>query len=390
MSFNLKSQSGWFYLFTGVHSFIIGLFLFFAPVWLWQQGFNLTDISLTISLMAASFMGTLWLWDRARQKCPPRVFNWGALLLGTLMVALVFAVEQIWFLPVFALVLGGYNCFMWTTQRALFLDLIDPNTSGQAYGNLQVFVFLVLQVAIFSGAYLNDHSYYGWLLLLAGTLSLMGGCTLHGFGRALDWPKTLQKLPPLSFRDVVNFKDSARSRSIFLLDGPFLFFESWFWLLSLFWLSGESILNLGWLVIGLALVFSVLFWLLKNFVDRWENAGINIYRWATLLYLMSWGMRAFIPQLENWTIIGLLLVMIMFFTTYFRLLFNKKFYDQAHQDRGHHYLILKSYYSQFGLVIVFMMLGLASLSVTDISWLYGLLILFGLGYLWYAPKIINS
>lgn len=390
MFFNLKLQAGWFYLFTGVHSFVIGLFLFFAPVWLWQQGFNLAEISLTISLMAASFLGTLWIWDRARSTYSPRVFNWAALCLGTLLVAMVFAVEQVWFLPVFGLVLGGYNCLMWTTQRALFLDLIDPSTSGQAYGNLQVFVFLVLQVAIFSGAYLNDYSYYGWLLLLVGLLSLIGGCLLHWSGRDLTWPKTLQKLPALSFRDIINFKDRVGSRSIFLLDGPFLFFESWFWLLSLFWLAGESILNLGWLVIGLALVFSVLFWLLKNFVDRWENAGINIYRWAVFLYLVSWGMRAFIPQLENWTIIGLMLVMIMFFTTYFRLLFNKKFYDQSHQGRGHHYLILKSYYSQFSLVIVFMIFGLLNLTQTDISWLYGALTFFGLGYLWYVPKEVNQ
>jgi len=389
MSFNLKSQSGWFYLFTGVHSFVIGLFLFFAPVWLWQQGFTVAQISMTIALTAFSFMVSLWVWDRVRRNCSPRCMNWGALLAGSLVVGAVFYVEQFWFLPAFALLLGFYNCLMWTTQRALFLDLTDPNTSGKAYGNLQIFVFLVLQLAIFSGAYLNDNSYYDWLLGLVVILSLIGGSYLHWFGRDLAWPQTLQKLPPLSVQDIVCFKDTARSRSVFLLDGPFLFFESWFWLLSLFWISGESFWNLGWLVIGLAFIFSVIFWLLKSSVDKWENQGINIYLWATGLYLLSWGMRAVIEDFSSLTVVGLMLVMIMFFTTYFRLLFNKKFYDQAHKDRGHHYLILKSYYSQFAIMIVFFGFSLLSLMKTDISLLYSLLLFFGLIYLWYAPKIID-
>ena len=381
MSFNFQSQGGWFYLFTGIHSALIGLFLFYTPVWLWQQGFLLKEIFWFAALVGFAFIGALALWDQARCKYSPVTVSMVTLLLGLATFVTTFAVEASWFLWVLALLLGAYNAWMWTTQRALFLDLVDPGTSGKAYGNLQVFVFLVLQVSIFVGAYLNEQADYFALFLGLLVISVLGGVGLCCFGQNLDWPATLKEKTPVSFATMSSFSDGAKSPWIFLLDGPFLYLESWFWLLSLFWLANSSFWTLGWLVIALALSFTVLFWILKQFVDAWELKGLNIYDWAVVLYALSWGLRGFIDEIESKTVLGFMLVAIMFFTTYFRLLFNKRFYDLAHQTLGHHYLILKSYYSQLGLALVFAGLGLFWVGALDFLYLgAGLLSLFYLRY----------
>ena len=53
-----------FYRFCGVHSLLIGLLPFFIPVLLWQQGFNLAEISLFIAITGVSFLVSLSAWQR--------------------------------------------------------------------------------------------------------------------------------------------------------------------------------------------------------------------------------------------------------------------------------------------------------------------------------------
>jgi len=390
MSFNLRSQSGWFYAFTGVHSALIGLFLFYTPVWLWQQGFTLNTILWAIAITNIAFMVGLAIWDRCRSFLSPTAVGLISLGLGWLTFVSIFAIETTWFLLLFCLLLGVYNAWLWSTQRALFIGLVNPNTSGQSYGNLQVFVFVVLQASIFAGAYLNSQDHYQWLLIVLTTISVLGGGLLIYAGKNLHWPATLKALPSVSLSSAWRFRDQAKSRFIFLLDGPFLFLESWFWLLSLFWLAGSSFWQLGWLVVGLALSFTVLFWILKQFVDRWEAAGFNIYGWAVALYGLSWFLRALIPEVENFTLLGILLVAVMFFTTYFRLLFNKRFYDTAHQTFGQKYLILKSYYSQIASLLffgsIFLGLLLSQTAFSELSILYVLAGILSSGYFVYTKK----
>ena len=53
-----------------------------------------------------------------------------------------------------------------------------------------------------------------------------------------------------------------------------------------------------------------------------------------------------------------LLVFITFCTSFFRLAFNKRFFDHAKQTSGYKYILAKSYYSQFYIGVIFMVLGL--------------------------------
>ncbi len=53
-----------------------------------------------------------------------------------------------------------------------------------------------------------------------------------------------------------------------------------------------------------------------------------------------------------------LLVLITFCTSFFRLAFNKRFFDHAKQSSGYKYILAKSYYSQFYIGVIFMALGL--------------------------------
>ncbi len=53
-----------------------------------------------------------------------------------------------------------------------------------------------------------------------------------------------------------------------------------------------------------------------------------------------------------------LLILITFCTSFFRLAFNKRFFDHAKQSSGYKYILAKSYYSQFYIGVVFTGLGL--------------------------------
>ena len=57
------------------------------------------------------------------------------------------------------------------------------------------------------------------------------------------------------------------------------------------------------------------------------------------------------------------LVVITFCTTFFRLAMNKRFYDLAKLTCSHDYLVLKSYYTQFAIVILFGLFGLMTYQV---------------------------
>ena len=54
------------------------------------------------------------------------------------------------------------------------------------------------------------------------------------------------------------------------------------------------------------------------------------------------------------------MVLITFFTSYFRLAMNKRFYDLAKLTIAHDYLIIKSYYTQFFLVIYFAIVAIVA------------------------------
>ena len=57
-----------FYLFSAIHSFLLGLLPIFIPVILWDKGLLVTDIAWFIVLSAVGFLVALYGWDRLRAK----------------------------------------------------------------------------------------------------------------------------------------------------------------------------------------------------------------------------------------------------------------------------------------------------------------------------------
>lgn len=349
-----------FYQFLGLHSLLIGLFPFFIPVFLWKQGFGLGAISLFIGAAGAGFCIGLYAWDRLRR---------GISLFNLILVSLLLELLLLWnvqilgvgfnVLLLLGISYGVYNCFFWTTQRALFFEGIDASNSGRRYGNLQIYVGFLLQVGIVAGGLLLEKAGYGHIVLVSAGLVLFGLALF--FVDRPETPAALTGFAPVTMGDFLRFRDGDASRTVFVVDGIYLFLESFFWIISLFLLAHESFATLGLLVLSLAVVFGVLFYLLKNTIDRLGRR--RIYRLAVLLYALSWALRAMVDDELPLAVMYIALVLITFCTAFFRLAMNKRFYDLAKETLSHRYLILKSYYSQVTIAVVFGVFGIAVLGM---------------------------
>ena len=340
--------------YLGLHSLLIGIFPFYIPVYLWNQKFGLGDISIFISLAGIGFCCGLWVWDRLRL-----IISLGQLIALSLIleIVLLFNVHLLEMnqptLLILGVTYGIYNSFYWATLRALFFDLIDVESSGRKYGNLQILVGFSLQVGIVIGGFLLEKTSLIYLLIMSAVVAVVGYFVVT-WNRP-NYPVILSRHDSLRLRNVVGFRDNENSRLIFLLDGFFLFAESFFWVITLFLLARESFSRLGVMVLSLAIIFGIIFYLLKNTIDR---LGRNrIYRLAVILYALSWAFRALTDDTLSLEALYLFLVVITFCTAFFRLAMNKRFFDLAKLTCSHDYLVLKSYYSQAAIVLIFGLMG---------------------------------
>jgi len=327
-----------FYSFLAAHSLLIGLLPFFLPVFLWGHGFKLADVALLISATGAGFAFNLRFWQQAAKKFTTRdlliaTFAIEALLVVALLLATV-ALEptsssssynfSISFLALFiGCVSGTYNAWFWTTQRTLFLAMTQASNTGRQYGNFQIFVTIFLKAGILIGG-----------LLLESTYSRTG----------IDGPS-------ISLKSSLNYKDRCRSYPVFLLDGIFLFLESHFWLLTLFLLVREDFSSLGITVVALAIFFALTFYWLKNTIDQLKSHFV--YWVATGLYTLSWLSRASVDSDMSLTVLSINLMLITFCSSFFRLAFNKRFFDLARSHNNVDYLLVKSYLSQVVLAVAY-------------------------------------
>lgn len=343
----MRDLSRTYYLFLGFHGFLLGLFPFFLPVYLYKNGSPLSEIALFIALSGLGFIITLWGWDRLRSNLFRRMIIASLLLELSVVLSVYYGVD----LTIVALLNGGYNCLYWMIQRILFFSAVSPENSGRKFGNFQIFVLVVLKAGIFVGSILLG----GFGLVAICILSLIVVCVailLFSY-RGADFqeiPALLQQRPPIRISDLISFKDRCHSRLIFAVDGVFLYLESYFWLISLFLLVGESFVRLGFVVIGLALFLGVLFFIIKNRIDRLQVQ--KVYKAAVLLYALSWVMRGSISGDMSYSLQMCMIVLIGFSTSFFRLAFNKRFFDLAGLSIGYDYIFFKSYYSQFFLACI--------------------------------------
>ena len=378
-----------FHLYLGLHSLLIGIFPFFVPVYLWKEGYGLGPLAIFIAIAGLGFCLGLWVWDRLRLKIDLTSMIALSLLLEMLLLLNVYILNMDMTLPVLlslGICYGVYNCFFWTTQRALFFELIEPANSGRKYGNFQIFVGALLQVGILLGGLLLERAGFVYIVVLSAIAALAGFMIL--LVNKPEYPDTLNHTKAVGLREIAAFTDDDASRPIFILDGAYLFLESYFWLISLFLIAHESFTRLGIMVLALAVIFGILFYLLKNTIDRLGRK--RVYQLAVVLYAASWALRALTDDKASLELLFVLLVAITFNTSIFRLVMNKRFYDIAKLTLSHRYLVLKSYYSQAAIFILFLIFGWAVIQfdfevgvLTPVYWAAAVA---ALGYLIYGAK----
>lgn len=346
-----------FYKYLALHSLLIGIFPFYIPVYLWQQGFDLGDICFFISLAGLGFCVSLAVWDRLRRVIRLTSLVGVSLGLEIALVGSAYTLDNSWpGLLLAGFIYGTYNCFYWTTLRALFFDLTDIHSTGRKYGNFQIFAGVSLQLGIVTGGVLLEKSGFITIVVASSVIALAGFFIITH--NKPEYPHSLSQTDSLTTGKVIRFTDPYHSKLIFIIDGFFLFAESFFWVLTLFFIAHQSFATLGTLILLLAVIFGILFYLLKNTIDRLGRK--RVYFLAVILYAASWALRAVTTDDLALHLLYVLLVVVAFCTAFFRLAMNKRFYDLARFTLAHDYLILKSYYTQIVVAVLFALLGLYS------------------------------
>ncbi len=375
-----------FYQFLGIHSLLIGLLPFYLPVYLWDNGLNVAHITLLIGVSGLSFCASLLLWQRVSAQVPlPTLLGITFLLECVLICTVAIGGSTAAVIVLVGIANGLYNGFFWTTQRTLFLNMLGSNDTGRQYGNFQIFVTVFLKIGILLGGWLLELGGLIWLLGLSAMVSATSTVWFYHSNRNTGTLTTAT----LSLNSVLRFRDARRSRSVFIIDGFFLFLESHYWTLSLFALTNQNYTQLGLIVIVLALVFALIFYLIKNKID--STSVSTVYLIAVCLYALSWLMRTWVsPELSSQLLLALLIV-ITFCSSFFRLAFNKRFFDIAQKSDGVNYLLVKSYWSQFFLGLGFGITGIFMIAnnlttINSVVTLYWVACVLSFGYLLYVPR----
>jgi hypothetical protein len=361
---NLKQT---FNVFVAIHFFLNGLLPVYVPVFLIQHGYGLAWVLGFISVCAIGFLVALQVWKKwyFRNGLKPIVAVSFAAQVA-LICSLVFFDHVVW-LMMSALLYGGVNCFLWTSQRVLFAALLsssaEPATdssksvepTGKLLGNLQMLAAVAIKLGLLVGAFLLAQELFIVLVGLAIVVVIIGIAVFaRGVPNAMLYAS---KLSPnsenvnLSGRRMLAYRDNHYSSLMFYIDGVFLFAESFFWVLSLYFLSQQNIQQLSFLLVALSMILGLVFWLVKNHIDH--SNPQKVYVAAVLGYMISWGLRAeanveMSPYLMHFVILS-----VAFLTAFFRLSFNKRLFDNAQSGSPLTYLMAKTYGSQMGVIVAF-------------------------------------
>ncbi|WP_392339693.1 hypothetical protein [Moritella marina] len=361
--FTKLAPASYFTLFSAIHSFVIGLLPFYLPILIWQQYQHLAPLTEFIAWTGAGFVIALYGWHQlfTRGYWRTLVVLSFVLELGLIYVALFHVAST--HLIILGLLNGLFNCSYWMLQRILFNSISGSDNTGRLFGNLQLILGLSLKLGILFGGYFMQSQ--PWVIFALSLIAGIGFCIM-----------TLSSLTTQTF--VYQHSDhrqpktaiSLRDKLVFLVDGPFLYLESYLWVVSIYHLTNSDTSQFSLTVIALSLALAVIFYFIKNTIDK--QPQYRLYQVATLLYLGGWLLRGWISADWSGFAIGLGLLSIAFATALFRLYFNKRFYDKAKQQANYHYLVSKSLYSQLGIVLFFTGLSalssLITLSLSQIYW----------------------
>ncbi len=371
------------YSFLGVHSFLIGVFPFYIPVYLYTDGYSLRSICYFVAVTGAGFCISLYVWDRISKIVSLRYLIAFSVFSEFVLLTSFFLEKGHFFILICGFLNGVFNCNFWIIQRLLFLDTISFKNSGRKFGNFQLFVMVILKIGILLGGVLLEKTGYLSLYLFSASIVLVAAIFFLQKGKGIEFEKKLVSAEPLSLKTIICYRDRINSRLVFAVDGVFLYLESYFWLISLFLLVQQSYLKLGLLVMFLTLFFGIIFVIIKNSIDRLPIG--NMYKGAVLLYFASWILRGVFAEGMGNIQVLLMLAVISFCTSLFRLVFNKSFFDNAKTTTVHKYIFIKSYWSQFFMAVLFGIIGSLMLIAGDVaeqlSTVYFLAALFSFVYL---------
>ena len=337
------------YSFLGVHSFLIGLFPFYIPVYLYKAGFFLHQISCFIAVTGAGFVISLYLWDRISKIISLRYLIIFSFFSEFILMSLFFLNKDMSLILSAGFFNGVFNCSFWIIQRFLFLETITTKNSGKKFGNFQIFVLVVLKAGIFAGGIMLEKSGYLYVYIFSAAIAMAAALFFFQREIKIELDEKIVSAPPLGFKFIAGYKDKFNSRTVFAVDGIFLYLESYCWMISLFIIVRENFWRLGVLVIFLMALFGGIFVMIKNRIDLMPKN--KIYNTAVCLYSLSWILRSVLSNRLNNVILIILLGVITFCTSIFRLSFNKRFFDIAKSAKSHEYILMKSYFSQFFLAI---------------------------------------
>ncbi len=350
--FKLMTTGHFFTIFSALHSFGIGLLPFFLPVLLWQKSQQLSVVTEFIGWTGTGFIIALFLWHRLYLAGYRRLLAVLSFLLETVLIYLLLFHFSLDHLLLFGLLNGLFNCSYWMLQRVLFSSISSADNSGEKFGNFQIITGLSLKAGILVGGFFAM-SQPGIIvaLSLAITLWFCYFMLLKSGDKArLNWIglKT-------DHENEIQGKISLRDRIIFLLDGPFLYLESYLWVLTIYQLSHQNTATFSLLIVGLSATLAILFFVIKRIIDN--HSQTQMYLMATGLYCCTWLIRGGLATAQEpdwaWQITTLALITVAFFTSLFRLYFNKRFYDKAKHQQPYGYLLNKSLYSQVGICLFF-------------------------------------
>jgi len=380
-----------FYRFLCTHSFLIGLFPFFIPVYLWNMGLSISQICFFIALTGLSFCFSLFVWDRLVQIISFKNIILISFMGEVLLISTLFLEQNEGMLVLLGLLNGAYNCFFWTTNRLLFTQTITQNSSGRRFGNSQLIVTIFFKLGVLFGGYLLEQIGFNAVFIVSAIIGIFGIVLFSTQKNLLSPISSSEGSQAIKLSEILSYKDQYHSKLVFAIDGLFLYLESYFWIISLFQIVQQSFWKLGLLVIVMVVIFSLIYILIKNVIDR--ISVHHLYNFGVLLYLLSWLLRSKVDQNLNLFSVFILLIFITFFTSLFRLTFNKRFFDITKSDVSLKYILIKSYYSQFYLAVFFGVLGGISYLFSDsklffrsVYWIAALLTLV---YLFYQPVKIK-
>ncbi|MBT4090378.1 MAG: hypothetical protein HOE30_17975 [Deltaproteobacteria bacterium] len=224
-------------------------------------------------------------------------------------------------------------------------------------------VSIILKIGVFCGGFLLDRYSYLSIFIFSSLVAILSVASFANGQHIGQLSPSLLQIKAIRLSSIIQFKDDYRSKLVFSIDGLFLYLESFFWVITLFLIVHESFWQLGMLVIVLMAIFGVVFFLIKNRIDRMPSR--IVYQTSVVLYILSWFLRGLLNEEIDLPVLFLLLVLITFFTSLFRLSFNKRFFDLARTTTQQPYILFKSYYSQFFIAVLFGLIGLFLLTVDD-------------------------